>query len=389
MITTKKIKNINKISKAGIYIHIPFCLQKCNYCAFLSGKASEEERENYVQLLCKEIELRSDKSRVCDTVFFGGGTPSLLSNKQIDKVLKTAFKYFNIEDNAEITMEANPATLTFESLRGYKSAGVNRLSMGVESMHDEILKKLGRVHNSEQVINDFGLARASGFNNINLDLMFAVPGSTVESILEDIEKVTALEPEHISFYSLQLEEGTKFFRDFEAGKFEEIPDEIDRIMYHEGLKMLKNKGYEHYEISNFCKSGKQSKHNLKYWNMDDYYGFGLGSSSFVKGVRSTNKTEMNKYIHAVLMGKAPYDSIYKNTESDSVSEAVFTGLRKQEGFRYKDILGSYESFWNYYKDVYDDAEAFSLAGYLLIDKEGIRLTEYGIDISNKIMALFV
>lgn len=382
-------KNINNTSKTGIYIHIPFCLQKCNYCAFLSAKSSEEERETYVQYLCKEIELRSDKNIACDTVFFGGGTPSLLSNKQIDRVLKTIFKYFSIECNAEITMEANPATLTLESLQGYRKAGVNRLSMGVQSMHDEILKRLGRIHNAEQVVKDFELARATEFNNINLDLMFAVPGSNIESTLEDLEKITALDPEHISFYSLQLEEGTNFFRDFEAGKLEEISDEIDRKMYHEGLSLLKNKGYEHYEISNFCKPGMESRHNLKYWNMDDYYGFGLGASSFVKGIRSTNKSEMSNYIHDISTGENAYNDTYKNTKSDNVSEAVFTGLRKQEGIRYENILGSYENFWNYYKDIFADAEEFVRAGCLLIDEKGIRLTEKGIDISNKIMALFV
>ena len=378
----------------GIYVHIPFCVRKCNYCAFLSGASDEALRERYVKALCEEIRIRarlmSDHAHgVFDTIFFGGGTPSLLSSDQVARIISELKANFNIDDEAEITLESNPATLSMESLKGYRDAGVNRLSMGVQSMDDDILRRLGRIHTAGDVIRDMQNAREAGFDNINLDLMFAVPDSSLDTTISDIEAVTSLGPEHISFYSLQLEEGTAFFKEFEMGKLTEITDEIDRAMYHAGTKLLKEKGYEHYEISNFAKRSYESRHNLKYWEMAPYMGLGLGASSFIYNSRVMNVCSLDEYFNLTGKGLAPYAEVHKNSERDNVAEAVFTGLRKVEGIRYEDVLGSYEKFWEYYSDVFEEACEYEREGKLIIDEEGMRLTSDGIDISNSIMALFV
>lgn len=376
-------------SQAGIYIHVPFCLRKCNYCAFLSAPASAECMEQYVQYLLKEIALRQGSIRNVDTVFFGGGTPSLLTGDQIKRVLDTLKETFVIDKDAEITMEANPATLTAESLKAYRAAGINRLSMGVQSFHDDRLKVLGRIHNADDAKREFKLAREAGFDNINIDLMFSIPGSSVTEILEDLQIACELGPEHISFYSLQLEEGTPFFDAFERGELQEIPDDIDREMYHRGCEYLVSQGYEHYEISNFGKSGHWSRHNYKYWCMNEYLGLGLGASSYTGGYRSINVSEMDKYMSALDSEEMPYEENYKNTEADDIAEASFTGLRRAEGILFSEILGSKEAYFGYYKDVVNELLEFERNGYLIIDDEDMRLTERGVDVSNKIMALLV
>ena len=378
----------------GIYVHIPFCVRKCNYCAFLSGASDEAMRERYVKALCEEIRIRamlmSDHAQgVFDTIFFGGGTPSLLTSAQVARIIDELKMNFDIDSEAEITLESNPKALSMESLKGYRDAGVNRLSMGVQSMDDDILRRLGRIHTAHDVIRDVQNAREAGFDNINLDLMFAVPGSSLETTLIDIEAVTSLEPEHISFYSLQLEEGTAFFKEFEMGKLTEVTDEIDRAMYHAGIKLLKEKGYERYEISNFAKRGYESRHNLKYWEMAPYLGLGLGASSFIDNIRVMNVCSLDEYFNLTGKGLAPSAEVYENSEHDNVAEAVFTGLRKVEGIRYEDVLGSYEKFWEYYSDVFEEAHEYEREGKIVIGEDGMRLTDEGIDISNSIMALFV
>lgn len=378
----------------GIYVHIPFCVRKCNYCAFLSGASDEALRERYVKALCEEIRIRarlmSDHAHgVFDTIFFGGGTPSLLTSAQVARIIDELKMNFDIDSEAEVTLESNPKALSMESLKGYRDAGVNRLSMGVQSMDDDILRRLGRIHTARDVIRDVQNAREAGFDNINLDLMFAVPGSSLETTLIDIEAVSRLEPEHISFYSLQLEEGTAFFKEFEMGKLTEVTDEIDRAMYHAGTKLLKEKGYEHYEISNFAKRGYEARHNLKYWEMAPYLGLGLGASSFIDNIRVMNVCSLDEYFNLTGKGLAPSAEVHENSEHDNVAEAVFTGLRKVEGIRYEDVLGSYEEFWEYYSDVFEEALEYEREGKLVICEDGMRLTDEGIDISNSIMALFV
>lgn len=374
---------------AGIYIHIPFCLKKCNYCAFLSGTSTEAERETYVEALLREIRLRKREVSLADTLYFGGGTPSLLTAEQIRRIIEGVKESFDLTSDAEITLEANPATLTREKLEGYRAAGVNRLSMGVQSMDDRRLQYLGRIHTAEDAVKEFRMARATGFDNINLDLIFAVPGTHLSDVMEDLQEVTALQPEHISFYSLQLEEGTPFFRKFEEGSLTEVPDDEDREMYHQGCRFLASQGYEHYEISNFAKPGRASRHNSKYWSMTEYVGLGLGASSYVNHCRMENLSDMKEYLEAVRSGQKPFETMYSNSERDDVAEAVFTGLRRREGIQFRDILGSQEEFFRYYAEEKGEILGFCEGGYLEVTDDGMRLTEKGIDISNRIMALFV
>ena len=377
------------IPNSGIYIHIPFCVRKCNYCAFLSAPASEAQRAQYVDSLIREIELRRGEVPFADTIYFGGGTPSLLTPSQIHRILDAVKNNFVIAGTSEVTMEANPGALTAESLRGYREAGVNRLSMGVQSMNDRRLRFLGRIHTAEDVRRDYTLARTAGFDNINLDLMFGIPGMTLLDAMTDLQKIAELEPEHVSFYSLQLEEGTPFFRAFEAGELTEVPDELDREMYHCGIEFLQSQGYEQYEISNFCRPGFRSRHNSKYWDLSEYVGLGLGASSYVNHTRIMNETDFEAYGRKLDRGELPQADVHENSEFDDVSEAVFTGLRRREGIRFEEVAGSKARFFEIYGEAMEELEQFRASGDVEITLGGIRLTEQGIDISNRIMALFV
>lgn len=404
----------------GIYIHIPFCLRKCNYCSFLSFPVEEMQpwKERYVDCLVREIRMRGHGERA-DTIYFGGGTPSILSAEQISRILDAVQEVFEVAPDSEITIEANPATLDPGKLASFRALGINRLSMGVQSTDDEILKYLGRAHTAAQARKDVKDARRAGFTNINMDLIFAVPGTTVDGVMKDLERLVALEPEHISFYSLQLEEGTPFFREFEEGRLQEVPDFVDRDMYHRGCAFLREHGFEHYEISNFARPGRRSRHNSKYWTMAPYWGFGLGASSYLpeshglgtdeknfsmkaRNVRIVNESDMEKYCGDLEKGEYRPAEVHENSERDDISEGVFTGLRRACGITFQEIRelsrsedgrGKVEDprdwFFRYYKEEMPELLTFRDQGFVDLDRRGMRLTEKGIDISNRIMALFV
>lgn len=385
-------------------------MKKCNYCAFLSFNADESVRREYANALMKEIELagRSFSGQI-STVYLGGGTPSVMDVALLSLIMKKIRSCFDVKPDAEITIEANPATLGIKDrvvrakLTAYKYMGINRLSMGVQSMDNNRLTFLGRIHTAENVERDFAIAREMGFDNINLDLIFSVPGESTSDALADARRIIDLGPEHISCYSLQLEEGTPFYRMAEAGEIREISDEEDRKTYHEVVRLLRAAGYEHYEISNFARDGKRSRHNSLYWNMSDYIGLGLGASGFVNGTRYRNLTDLDEYMKAVSEEKLPVMEEHVNSAFDNISEAVFTGLRRIEGISYSDAVSVYrasdgaedikgndeEVFWTIFKDAREEAEKFSEQGLLIIDGEGLRLTSEGIDISNTIMSCFV
>lgn len=397
-------------SKTGIYIHIPFCVKKCNYCAFLSFEAESSPRSEYTEALCEEIRLRAveTKDRRIDTVYIGGGTPSVLDVSQMRDIIHTVRECYDIKTDAEITIEANPTTLgrkdgvTLAKLQAYRYMGINRLSMGVQSMSNDRLHFLGRIHTAENVARDVKLAREKGFANINLDLIFSVPGESKEDALKDLDDIIALNPEHISCYSLQIEEDTPFAEMIEHGEMTEVPDEEDRETYHAICSRLREAGYEHYEISNFAKPGFRSRHNSLYWDMSDYIAFGLGASGFVNNNRYKNVSDIEEYMKTVGSGELPVDEIHENTPFDNISEAVFTGLRRIEGISYEDAIRAYdieakttskssakERFWEIFKDAKEEAEEYKKQGLIIIDDQGLRLTEQGIDISNSIMSLFV
>lgn len=372
------------MNKLGIYIHIPFCVKKCNYCAFLSFKMNDDLKRRYINALKIEIRERADSWYLVDTIFFGGGTPSLLEPGELGEILNEITSKFNVSKDAEITIEANPASLNMEKLKGYINIGVNRLSMGVQSLDEGLLRIMGRTHNVADVYREYDLARKAGFDNINLDIIFAVPTGKFETLVDTLKKIIELNPEHISYYSLQLEEGTPFFEEFKDGNLNEIPDDMDRDMYHKGSELLESSNYSRYEISNFSKKGYECKHNLKYWSMDEYLGLGLGSSSYIGGVRLKNTEDINEYLKNKYISER-----YKNTKHDDISEAVFTGLRKTEGISMSEILGTTDDFWEYYSDSKDEIETFIDEGYLLVKEDRLILTDKGIDVSNKILVNFV
>ena len=435
--------------KTGLYIHFPFCVKKCNYCAFLSFNADESVRRDYANALMHEIELAGREfSGQISTIYFGGGTPSIMDVSLMSLIMKAIKRNFDVLPDAEITIEANPGTLGIKDrvvrakLIAYRSMGINRLSMGVQSMDNVRLHMLGRIHTAENVVRDVTIARELGFDNINLDLIFSVPGESTEDALEDAEKIIALRPEHISCYSLQLEEGTPFYEMAEQGRISEVPDEEDRETYHRIIELLRESGYEHYEISNFARmegtgrapgfvsetdapawsaegmacgtdrSPYRSQHNSLYWSLDNYIGLGLGASGFMDGIRYRNTDDLEEYFRTLADDQLPVMEEMINSAFDNISEAVFTGLRRREGITFEEAGAAYflnsensgeeadvtdrdtdlaadELFRKVFSESREEAEEYAAKGLLVIDEQGLRLTEQGVDISNGIMSLFV
>ena len=340
----------------GLYIHIPFCAQKCRYCAFLSFDGAERSLHSaYCDALIQEIRLWGEKTAAqefdVDTIFIGGGTPSTLPSREIQDILNACRDSFTVLSGAEITIETNPGTLAVEKLNAYRDAGINRLSMGVQSLNNELLTTMGRIHTAEVFLNNYQEAKTAGFNNINLDFMFAVPGQTAEIWADTLARAIALKPEHISFYGLQIEDDTPFYTLFAEGKLTQIDDETDRKMYRDAVSALNENGYRRYEISNAAKPGFACLHNLKYWSLDEYLGLGLGAHSYLNGWRFSNVTDFSSYIikgarirtderdkTAAPESKsepAAFDPSVspfvgwkqQNTRKDNIAEYLFTGLR--------------------------------------------------------------
>lgn len=310
-----------------------------------------------------------------DTIFIGGGTPSILDPNHIVKVLDCVREHFDVAEDAEITIESNPKTLTREKLLAYRSAGINRLSIGLQSFDEGCLKTLGRVHTAQDFLDNFYLARECGFDNINIDLMFAIPGHTMEIWEDTLAQAIGLNPEHVSFYSLQIEEETPFYDMFIKGEIDQIPDEVDRQMYHLAIRRLKQAGYEHYEISNCAKPGRQCRHNLKYWSMEDYLGIGSGASSYMEGIR---------------FAESPLMEFHENDFEDETAEFVFTGLRKTCGISLVEFENRFgKGFWQVFGDRRAELEEYFERKQLIEEKDILRLSDKGFDISNQIMAVFV
>ncbi|MDR1018098.1 MAG: radical SAM family heme chaperone HemW [Lachnospiraceae bacterium] len=366
-----------------IYIHIPFCIRKCNYCDFTSIVSDETIKERYVEKLIKSIEnFNSDVSSYSvSTIFIGGGTPSILKPEFISKILKAIYSKFIFVEKPEITIEANPGTLNREKLKIYRRSGINRLSIGLQSADDEELSILGRIHSYEDFLQSFNLAREAGFNNINIDLMSAIPNQTIKSYRNTLRKVVELNPEHISAYSLIIEEGTPFFKNIELFEKYPLPSEEDeREMYYLTREFLSKNGYFRYEISNYAKEGYECKHNLGYWSMTPYLGFGVSASSYFEGARF--KVDKN---FQIIEEEKP--SIKSNIE-----EFMFLGLRKTKGVSSKDFRNMFnQELEFYYKDNIDklmkegllEKEIVSMDEYLL------SLTDKGIDVSNVVLSEFL
>ena len=372
-----------------LYIHIPFCIRKCAYCDFLSGPADDETIEKYLKALKLEIRAQKElaKDYIVTSIFLGGGTPSVLSGKQLQSIMKALRGTFIIDENAEISMEANPGTVTRRKLKSYRNSGINRISFGLQSTKNEELKTLGRIHTYEAFLKSYEMAREVGFENINVDLISAVPNQTIESWEESVRSIVSLNPEHISAYSLIIEEGTPFFEQYGEGAEHEdmLPTEEDeRFMYKITEKILEEAGYHRYEISNYAKPGKECRHNLGYWERKEYLGLGLGSSSLIRNARFKNCDDLVFYIE-----QSP--DIFKIreidgalTEQEQMEEFVFLGLRKMEGISVKLFE---ETFGKTLEACYGIGIEKMKAKELIEEANGmVRLTKKGIDISNYVFA---
>ena len=378
-----------------IYIHIPFCVKKCAYCDFLSSPQDEKTREQYVDKLIEEIKahktytVQASDTKV-STIFLGGGTPSILEARQIIKIFETLRTTFDIAENAEITIEANPGTVTTEKLQAYKQCGINRISFGLQSTNNEELKLLGRIHTYEEFLESFQLARECGFENINVDLISAIPKQTLSSWEETLQKVINLNPEHISAYSLIVEEGTPFAKMYgeDCPGEKELPsEEEERAIYYLTEKLLQKAGYHRYEISNYAKAGQECKHNLGYWERKDYLGLGLGASSLVDNTRFKNTDDLECYINHASRLNEIQENVEKLSLQEQMEEFMFLGLRKMEGVS----ITEFENIFDKKTDeCYGEQIKILIEQGLLEQKDTrIMLTKQGIDVSNYVFRAFL
>lgn len=371
-----------------LYVHIPFCERKCAYCDFLSFPADEAVKRRYTEILIGEIEMAGAAYRdtTVTSVFVGGGTPSVLDSGLMVKIFEALHRSFQINGEAEISMEANPGTVTEKKLLDYRSVGINRLSFGLQSADNRELRLLSRIHTFEDFVESFRLARSCGFGNINVDLMSALPGQTTESWLSTLRTVASMEPEHISAYSLIIEEGTPFFDRYGEGRGEGLlPDEdSDREMYHRTKEILAGYGYERYEISNYAKSGRECRHNIGYWTGVPYLGLGLGASSYVDGKRFQVTDNMSEYLNGE-PGKCTEEQIL--TKRDMEEEFFFLGLRMVQGVS----LCEFERRFGLSAEQVYPGLLEKLIREGVAEQIGDRffLTEYGLDVSNCVMAEFL
>lgn len=371
-----------------LYLHMPFCVRKCAYCDFLSFPSGAETQRMYAKRLMKDIDVMGKRygEIPVETIFIGGGTPSVPDSALIVEIMEHVRHAFHVADGAEISMEANPGTVTREKLTDYRKAGINRLSFGLQSANDQELKLLGRIHTWAEFLESFTLARECGFANLNIDLMSALPGQTCESWKETLSRVTDLDPEHISAYSLIIEEGTPFGERYgsEEGR-KLLPDEdSEREMYHETKRFLKDCGYERYEISNYAKPGRECRHNIGYWTGVPYLGLGLGASSYLDGCRFTVNPDMKQYLEEK---PGMFTDIEKLTKKDMEEEFFYVGLRMTAGVS----LSEFERrFGISAKEVYPGLmETFVKEKAARFEGDRFVLTDYGLDVSNYIMAQFL
>ena len=329
------------MKRLGLYIHIPFCDKICNYCDFTAFQGANSKILEYVNALKKEIQLKGNKNFFIDSIFIGGGTPSFIDGKYIFEILEEVRENFTVLENIEISIETNPKTFDEKKLEFYKKAGINRLSIGVQSFNDKILKELGRNHNSKEVFESIELVRKFDFD-INLDLIFGYQKQSVEDILYDLEMVKKINPEHISYYSLIIEEKTKFKALQNAGKLNFLDEDIERKMYHLIVENLEKIGLKQYEVSNFAKIGKESVHNKKYWNCKEYLGMGVSSHSYFEDVRFSNTVNLSKYIKELENGNIPIDFSENLNMATKKFEYIIMNMRLKEGF----LISDYNKLFN-------------------------------------------
>lgn len=376
---------MNNKKSLSLYIHIPFCKQKCFYCDFPSYARLEDLKEDYVKALCKEIKNKASKYRI-KSIFIGGGTPSYLNEDEIEQILNKISK-LDLEDNIEFTMECNPGTLTEEKLKIMLKGGVNRISMGLQAVQNSILKEIGRIHTFKVFEENYNLAREIGFKNINVDLMFGLPNQSIEEWEESLRKIASLKPEHISAYSLIIEEDTGFYKLWENNKLLLPNEEEERIMYSKAKEILESYGYKQYEISNYAKEGYECYHNKVYWKCEEYLGLGSASSSFINERRIKNIEDVKTYIERINKNESIIDEVIENKNKDNIEEFIFMGLRMLEGINLSEFKNKFNTnIEDIYKEVIEKNIKNNL---LIIENNRLKLTSKGIELSNSVMSDFI
>jgi len=366
----------------GLYIHIPFCLKKCPYCAF-NSYAGLDVPERYISALEKEMEWVSDLfglgGQVVDSIYLGGGTPSMLSPPDLDRLLRAAPSMFKLEKGAELTMEVNPATVNIEKLEGYREAGINRISIGIQSLNDNKLGLLGRLHSASEAAESFRMARDCGYKNITVDLMAGLPGETLSELKSDLKEIVKLSPDHISLYLLNIEKGTDFFEKREKGELVPADEDRQRDFFLLASKALREEGYLRYETSNYARPGFESRHNLKYWTGADYIGLGAGAHSYLSkagwGLRWWNRLSPSSYCDDIEAGRLPLEDSEILGREEALSEAVLTSLRTREGL--KKIALEERFGTSAFKALAKRAEELVPEDLIIVEAERIALTDKG------------
>ena len=376
------------MTAAGLYVHIPFCSSRCSYCDFATGIYQTELAAAYVLALAREIGSSAYAGVDVDTIYFGGGTPSLLSPAQLDHLLSTLHDTFQIDAAAEITLEINPGSANPEKLRAFRSLGINRASFGAQTFADAELAKLGRSHSAADTLKTFADLRRAGFTNVSFDLIAGLPGQTLEGWRKNIRQALELGPEHLSFYLLEVHSGTPLAEHIRRGIQPEPDDDLAGVMYQWMLEQASAAGYEHYEISNLCRPGFHSRHNVKYWSAEPYYGFGCSAHSYDGQLRRwSNQRDVFKYVEVIQSYESPVVEEQQLTPTDVRAEALFLGMRLMHGV---DMRRYRESFGVDLRDEHgEDLDRFCKAGLLEFDGDLIRLTRNGALLSNEVFAAFV
>ena len=388
------------MKEIGIYVHIPFCSSKCFYCDFNSFANKGGYIEKYVKCLQKEIKNVGDRVRlnsngnyaelpIAKTLYIGGGTPSFIDAKYIEQIMDTIQTNFEIDKNIEATIEVNPGTVTLEKLQKYREIGINRLSIGLQTSNDDLLKLIGRIHNFEQFLQTVNLAKLAGFTNINVDIMIGLPNQTIYDVEDTLNKIIKLDVTHISVYSLIVEEGTKIEKLLNDGTLKLPDEEIERYMYWFAKRKLEGNGYIHYEISNFAKIPYRSKHNLDCWNQKEYIGFGVSASSYEEGVRYRNKDEIEEYIKNIEADEERKNVIIdeKQDKQTMMNEYMILGLRKITGININEFRRKFEvsPLYKYNKEL----TKLVREGLINIDTNNIRLSKKGLDLANLVWEEFI
>ena len=373
----------------GIYIHIPFCESKCDYCNFVSFKLDDEVKEKYVDYLLKEISLAKKQyaDYVVDTIFVGGGTPSCLREKSIKTILNHIENNFNVSVDAEITVEANPNSLSLSKLREFKLAGVNRLSIGLQAYNNRLLKSIGRIHTTKQFDEAVKNAKSVGFENISADVLLGLPNQKMFDVVHELKHLVKLGLKHISAYGLIVEENTKIFKRLQSGEIKLPTEQKSLKFYEKTLRFLKKHGFFRYEVSNFCKIGYESKHNLKYWNMDEYVGFGLASHSFVDNTRWENTSKLQEYFDMLEQNLLPQKNKEKQSVEDLKMEFVMTGLRQTKGIsleKYNLMFGE-----DLQKSKSSELDDLLKQNLVVLDSGNLKATDKGFEVLNYVILQLV